>query len=214
MSSNEDKIKKNLQAERLKQEALGREIEQIRLEEEKRKNAALLDEESSKSQPVEEMTRFNLQPTGVEADDWKKIVEDFKKKYPNVPIENNVLVFPTKDDAIAFFTTQATQEPPRKFLASELDSNGKPTGFYAFSCGNGTLYQGTLNEIEEQLKSEQENNPDDPNLKQGLATISRLLNPAKGYRETLIQAKDPESTTLNDGHHEGSTPISPQRSKS
>ncbi|KTD51177.1 hypothetical protein [Legionella quateirensis] len=214
MSSKEDEIKKNLQAERLKQEALGREIEQMRLEEEKRKTAALLDEQLPKSQPVEEVTRFNLQPTGIESDDWKKIVEDFKKKYPNSPVENNVLIFPTKDDAIVFFTAQASQEPPRKFLASELDQNGKPTGFNVFSCGDGTLYQGTLNEIEEQLKTELKDNPDDPNLKQGLATITRLLNPAKGFRETLMQAKDSEGADLKDGHQADHGSVSPQRSKS
>lgn len=215
MSSNEDKIKKNLQEERLRQEALSREMEQLRLEEERRKAALAADDEPSpKPQPEEIKPRFNLVPTGGESEDWKKILQDFKKKYPDAVIENNVLVFPTKEDAIAFFTAQANQEPPRKFLVAEMDSNGKRTGFHVFSCGNGTLYQGNLNEIKEQLKQDLQNNPEDPNLKEGLATIARLLNPSKGFKESLIQAKDPEASNLQDEHLAGHNSSLSQRSKS
>ncbi|RUR18883.1 hypothetical protein ELY21_06575 [Legionella sp. km535] len=214
MSSNEDKIKKNLQEERLKQEALSREIEQLRLEEEQRKAALEIDEPSPKAQPEEIKPRFNLVPTGGESEDWKKILQDFKKKYPDAVIKNNALVFPTKEDAIAFFTAQATQEPPRKFLVAEMDSNGKPTGFHVFSCGNGTLYQGNLNKIKEQLKQDLQNNPEDPNLKEGLATIARFLNPSKGFKESLIQAKDPEANNLQDEHRAEHNSLLSQRSKS
>lgn len=213
MSSKEERLKKKLQEDRQKQEALGREIEQVRLEEEKRKAAALLDESSPKSQPSEELTRYNIQSSGVESEDWKKIIEDYKKKYPENPIEKNTLTFPTKKDAIDFFTAQATTEPPRKFLASEIDQNGKPTGFNLFSCGDGKLYKGTFNEIQDQLKAAQKENPDDPNLKQGLATIARFVNPAQGFRETLLQTKEPEKTASTEEHQSGSSLANPLSTK-
>lgn len=213
MSSKEEQIKKKLQEDRQRQEALGREIEQVRLEEEKRKAAALLDDSSPKPQPSEELTRYNIQAAGVESEDWKKIIEAYKKKYPENPIENNTLIFPTKQDVIDFFTKQASAEPPRKFLACEVNQNGKPTGFNVFSCGDGNLYKGTLNEIQDQLKAAQKENPEDPNLKQGLATIARFLNPAQGYRETLLQTKEPENTAPTEEHQSESTLPNPVSTK-
>lgn len=191
MSTKEENIKKRLIEERQKQEALGREIEAERLAEEKR-TAALLNEDEPQTKPVDEITPVSFQPTGVESDDWKKIIEDYKKQYPGITIENNVLKFPTQDDALSFFTAQASAEPPRKFLARELGPDGNPTGFHAFSCGDGKLYQGTLEEIHEQLKAAQLENNDDPNIKEGLLTIAKFMNPAQGYKESLQKTKDPE----------------------
>ncbi len=194
MSTKEEKIRKQLMDERQKQDAQAREIEAARLEEEKRKAAALLEDEELKDKPLEEITPVNFQATETESGDWVKIIEDYKAKYPESPIVNNVLVFPTKDDAISFFAEQAAMEPPRKFLVKEVGPDGKPTGFNVFSCGDGKLYKGTYEEIQEQLKAAQLENPDDPNIKQGLATIAQFVspNPAQSFKETLLKNKEPE----------------------
>ncbi|MCL5272186.1 MAG: hypothetical protein M1486_02515 [Gammaproteobacteria bacterium] len=195
MSSKEEKIKQQIIEERQKQAALGREMEALRLDEERRKAAALLDDETPKNKPADEVSPVSFQSGGVESDDWKKITEDFKKQYPDTLIKNNCLMFPSQDEALAFFANQASAEPPRKFLARELGPDGNPTGFHAFSCGDGTLYKGTLEEIQEQLKAAQLEHSDDPNIKEGLLTIAKYLNPAQGYRDSLQQAKAPEITS-------------------
>ncbi|WP_298626984.1 hypothetical protein [uncultured Legionella sp.] len=192
MSSKEDKIRQKLIEERQKQEALGREMETARLEEERRMATALLEDDAS-PKPVEEVS---FQPTGVEPDDWKKIIKDYNQQYPETPVENNVLRFPSQEDAISFFASQAALEPPRKFLARELGPDGKLTGFNVFSCGDGKLYQGTLEEIQEQLKEAELENKDDPAIKEGLQTIAKLLNPAQSYKESLLKTREPDPLSI------------------
>ena len=123
------------------------------------------------------------------SDDWSKICSDYIKQYPDKPIKDNALSFPTKDDAIAFFTTQALSEPPREFLCAEIDQSGTKTGFNVFSCGNKKLYQGSLSDIHNQLKADLAQNPDDAKTKQGLETITRFINPTLGFRTSLQEAK-------------------------
>lgn len=196
--SKAEQLRKHLEEERRKNEAfeLAREQE---LKEKERKEALLAAGEEEQQQVGQELY-FTASPN-MNQSDWEKIVADYKKKYPDQPIkEDNVLIFPTREDAINFFQQQAAATPPRKFLGTEIDESGKPTGFYVFSCGDGTLYQGSLNEIQDKLKEAQKENPDDPNIKEGLATIARALNPAQDFRAALKETKngdEPQSTAPN-----------------
>lgn len=148
----------------------------------------------------ENKSNYILKPLGSRNNDWEKICEDYLKKYPNSQVKNNTLVFASRQEAMAFFTRQATSIPPREFLLSETDQNGKPTGHNVFSCGNGTLYQGTYNEIHQQLKNEKSN---DPRVLEGINTISRLLDPTSSLKSRLNQNKaenpisSPQSRTPN-----------------
>lgn len=132
---------------------------------------------------------LSLKPSGADNEDWKKTLVDYKKLYPDKPVQNDTLSFETKEDAINFFTAQATGEPPRKFLASGGDQEGKLNGFNVFSCGNKKLYQGSLQDIQNQLKADLNQKPEDLNIKQGLDKITRLINPNSVSQAVLHQAK-------------------------
>ncbi|KTD59007.1 hypothetical protein [Legionella shakespearei] len=186
MSTKEEQLKKLQEEEKRRDEAFALAREQEERKDKERKDAALAAEEE---QQIGQETYFTPSPN-TNKSDWEKIIEDYKKKYPDEPVKDNVLVFPTREDAINFFQQQASANPPRKFLGTEIDASGKPTGFNVFSCGDGKLYQGSLNEIQDQLKEAQKAKPDDPNIKEGLAIIARALNPAQDFRAALKETKD------------------------
>ena len=187
MPRKEDIVKKEIAREKR-----DREIEQLYNEEEQKKVAVLAASFKKFSPAVEEEEyHFNIKPSGSNNGDWQKIIADYKKQYPDKPIQNNVLTFTTLEDAINFFTAQAAHEPPRKFLAPEVDHQGNLTGFNLYSCGNKKLYQGTLKDIQNQLKADLKQNPEDLNVKQGLDEITSLLNPTSGYRAALQEVKSP-----------------------
>ncbi|CAM2980899.1 hypothetical protein [Legionella worsleiensis] len=220
MSRNDEQQEKNVQKERQRlaeqqrkknELDLLRQAEEQRLKDEQIRNAIL--DDSMTAAPVATTLSFQVQPPAGEGEDWQKIIEDFKKLYPYSPIKNNILTFPTQKDAINFFTAQARQEPPRKFLAIQIGSDGKPTGYTLFSCGNGTLYQGSLAEIESQLKAELKNQPDDHNLQEGLATIMRASNTAQSYKESLKLIKEPSEGKLEHDLLSGQVSSSSQHTK-
>ena len=203
MSSKEELVRKKIDEERFNRDK----EQQLHQEEERLKAAALvasLDVSSPKSKKDE--SRFSLKPSEIDNEDWKKLLADYKKKYPDRLVRNNVLTFATKEDAVNFLTSQATSEPPRKFLATEIDQNGKPTGMNMFSCGNKKLYQGSLNDIQDQLKAELKQSPGDINVKQGLDHITRLIGSAHGYREALQQVKGQPLTPTEEQRTESSPP--------
>lgn len=90
---------------------------------------------------------------GATGSDWEKILADYKKAYPKAKLDGDTLQFESRDDAVAFFTKQATATPPRTFFMREM-VDGKETGFHLYSCGNGKMYQGTIDEIQKQLEAE------------------------------------------------------------
>ena len=212
MSTKEEKIKKQLEEERRKQEAFGKELEQLSKEEELRKLSLQESEQSSKLRAQDDTTRMKFQPSSNDKS-WKKIIEDYKKKYPDVNIENNVLTFPTMDDAISFFKDQATCTPPRKFLASEIDGSGKLTGFHLFSCGDGNLYQGSLQEIHNQLEAAQLEKPEDKNINEGLNVIRSAMNPTHDFRSALLNTRDSSKDMDDESEHEQSSDMTPLSTK-
>lgn len=200
MASNQDKVKQKLQEERDKVDALNQEIARYNLEEERKKNASKSNEGSSPepSQNPDE-AQFKVKPSPIAEEDWKKILQDYMEQYPEHPVQNDTLKFPSRDDAINFFTAQATNTPPRKFFLSEHSRvDGKPTGFHVFSCGDGVLYKGTINEIQTDLKAALKANPNDPNLKEGLETINKFANPAQDFKGRLQSTKEEVTSASNE----------------
>jgi hypothetical protein len=189
MSTKEEQLKKLQEEEKRRDEAFKLALEQER-KEKALKEAALATAEKEQRQVGKE-SYFTPSP-GKNKSDWEKILEDYKKKYPDQSVKDNVLTFTSLDEATKFFKDQATANPPRKFFMEEIDENGKPTGLNFFSCGNGKMYQGTLNEIQDQLKADQRANPDDPNIQEGLGDIARALNPARDFRAALKETKGVE----------------------
>ncbi len=97
--------------------------------------------------------------------DWKKIVEEYSKQYPQGPDKEGALVFPTMDDAVKFFTTQA--KAGLRFFATQYE-NGAPIDFHVYSCGDKHLYQGTYAEIKAQLEAACKKDPDNTMTRDGL----------------------------------------------
>lgn len=188
--------KKELLKKKMEEAKLNNELEQLAIEEQRLKEANLTDSIENPLEPEDEINYiYNLSPTLNKKDDWKEIVADYKKAYPDRPCENKRLAFNTREEAMDFFTAQATKQPPRRFLAQEHIHN-EPTGFHVFSCGNNKLYQGSLQDIQSQLKTDLIKQPDDLNTKQGLELITKHLNPASEFKSALNEAK--ASTKLDE----------------
>ena len=191
MTTKEEQARKKLEEERRQQEALGRELEQRRKDEITRNPAMSpplpTEDEQPKNSPVIVQGTTNDK-------DWQKIKADYQKKYPDNIISNDTLEFPSQTDAIEFFSAQAASNPPQRFLCKELGADGQPTGFNLFSCGDGKLYQGNLNEIHAQLKAALVEKPDSSAIKEGIETIQRLLNPAQNFRAAIQDTRPSEDT--------------------
>ncbi|TAL64731.1 MAG: hypothetical protein EPN84_02880 [Legionella sp.] len=189
MSSHNDSIKKQLEKDRAKQQ------EQTNLELDNQKRERLIAEEeereqAARQQAMDDQLKPNAfkvipKPTVNPSQEWKKIVEDYNKKYPQSEApKDNTLYFDSREDAVSFFTDQAAQK--RVFLSMEVDENRKETGFYMLSCGNGQLYQGTAAEIQAQLNKA----PQDEHTAVGNEMLKSLLNPTLNYRSALKNAQD------------------------
>lgn len=162
------------------------------------KQTILIENADQKTDKTEHTSYFMPKPEKGKSD-WEKILAEFKEKYPNTPVDANVLTFATKEEAINFFKSEATKG--HKFLAEEITQEGTPTGFYLFSCGDKNMYQGTISQIHDQLLEAQLKNPDDANLKEGIAKISALLNPTQSYRESMRGERP------SDGNNTSPTPL-------
>ena len=135
--------------------------------------------------------------------DWKKILDEYTKQYQTGPNKAGALVFPTMNDAVKFFTTQA--EAGLTFFATQYE-NGKPVDFHLFSCGDKHLYQGTYAEIKAQLEEACKKDPDNELTTKGLEEFisympSTTPNPAsemreriKGHRQTAEDSAELSST--------------------
>lgn len=193
MSSNEKQIKEQLIREQLEKEQRAKEIELLNAEEERRKAAIQLDESDTEAKPEPEVYKLSKKHSS----DWNKIIEDYKKQYPDKPIKNNCLCFESDDDAVNFFQAQATAQPPRAFFAIKVDEHGTPLGPCMCSCGNGKLYQGNASEIKAQLEQELEKDPNNPEIMKYISIAEDLLKkPAQDFRSTM-QAQREEHNNRN-----------------
>lgn len=176
------------------------------LEAQRRENEAIQAQEAKKPVlPQENLTQpdkkkseadepapepVSIRKLSINDDDWLKIVDQFKLKYGQEPEEDGSLVFPSQESAIEFFTDQASQK--REFLAQQM-RDGKPTGFTVFSCGDGTLYQGTVEEIKSAIELANKANPQ-PLYTKALKALSEIpsVNQTNSMRDALGTIKSPE----------------------
>lgn len=181
MSNNADNMKKQLERDRINLESDNKKKQQLLAEEEARLNASrkLASDEQLKPNSF----RVNPKPSSNPSETWKKITEKYAEKYPQREIKEDTLSFETREEAISFFEEQAADK--QIFMAMELDGNGKETGFYVLSCGNGQLYKGNLTDIQDQLK----NSTQDEHTQLGLDMLKPLMNPAQNYRSNIKNAK-------------------------
>jgi hypothetical protein len=141
---------------------------------------------------------FKVQSKGPINEDWKEILKDYEKIYPK-PTKDNTLSFPTKEDALKFFAEQASANPPRKFLASQVDAQGQYKDYNVFSCGDGQVYKGSFEQIKQDLSKALEKDPKNQNIVEGLATIERYANPAQNFKSTLKAIKpNPEAKSASE----------------
>ncbi|CAM2973339.1 Uncharacterised protein [Legionella steigerwaltii] len=151
---------------------------------------------------IEEQNRkkTTIKPTNINKD-WSKIVDDYKKQYGREPDEKNgALVFDSPEEVTKFFMAQATAKPPREFHCVYLGEDGKPMDKHVFSCGSGHLFQGSLKEIQDQIKNALKDDPENQNLKNGKAYIKSLINPTKDMRQSLSDMQSTSDETHSESH--------------
>lgn len=176
-------------------------LEQAKTEEERKKllAAQLLAKEEAKALEArrlaeeEDQKKKNQQGIGVRfltpGDDWQKLVEDYKKEFNKEPDDKGVLIFPNLEAVLNFFTEQA--KLGRMFLAAAITPEGKETGHYEFSCGDGKLYVGSFELINQQLQASLKQDPTNEKIVNGIKTIQSLMptNPVHEARRELNKMK-------------------------
>jgi hypothetical protein len=100
---------------------------------------------------------------------WLEILAAYEQKFKRGAEPDGALSFETQEQARQFFTEQATAN--HEFLVMEVTPDRKPTGQYMFSCGNGTLYAGTLDAIKQKIENELKQG-ESPKLREGLQLIN------------------------------------------
>ena len=111
---------------------------------------------------------------------------EFKKEPERRPDGSCVYVFESMEEATIFFTEVAAQK--QKFFCIE---EGKGfSGHNFFSCGDGALYTGSLQDIIAGLKQSIEKDATNHLAKDGLALVTSYLpkafaNPTLEYRDSL-----------------------------
>ena len=135
---------------------------------------------------------MNVENNSTIDSDWEKVVEDYKRKYPERQLENNRLPFLSKEEATSFFEEQAAIQPPRKFMGRGFDSAGQPMDYFVLCPGNNKLYEGCANEIYNQLTAELKDNPEDQKIKDGLNKIKPFVNPSQRMRQEIQRCRPEE----------------------
>ncbi|MCW8398618.1 hypothetical protein OQJ26_07425 [Legionella sp. PATHC038] len=184
MSTSEEEMRNRLLAEKTEEEREKKkhQLQELELEEQNRKKTIIKPEQMNK--------------------DWPKIVEDFKKQYGKEPDKNGALVFDSPEEVTKFFLAQATATPPREFHGVQLGQDGKPIDNHVYSCGSGHLFQGSLKEIQTQIKKALENDPENQKLKNGQVYIENLINPQKTIemRRNISDLKSSGEEALSESH--------------
>ncbi|MBA2657099.1 MAG: hypothetical protein H0U70_08965 [Tatlockia sp.] len=147
-------------------------------------------EENDAKIEVQDACHFKIKSSDKDKTDIEKIIEDYKKENYAQFYKEDILAFPSQEEALNFFTKQATAEPARKFLFSQVDLDLKLTGFNLYSCGTKKLYQGTYPAIKSEIAADLKLNPDNQNLIEGLKEISALANPTAGFRTSMKEVKE------------------------
>ncbi len=140
------------------------------------------------------------------------ILKAFKAQYPNVEIEQldgqNVLTFPTPEDALDFFKQQAALPGCPPFLAQKYVGKN-PVDDYHFYCGVGPLLSGNKVDVEGKLTAAlqaaiaDKDNVKAKTIQDGLDDFQRLTAPntTAQYRSALPREPAPKSTANADSTH-------------
>lgn len=209
MSNKDDDIKKQLARERAERTS----AEQQALFEQQEANKQRLAQEAQFQQPLDDEDKGLVSPLLIKpvltpsANDWQQVLNNYKKAYSDRTIKDNCLLFLSQDEALIFFREQA--KAGHTFLVQEL-INGQASGFYCFSCGNGMLYSGRLEDIQQQMQQAQQEQPS-PKLDEGLALIAKYMapNPAANFRSALSEQRDNQNETLDSAKPDA---LAPKRS--
>ena len=127
--------------------------------------------------------------------DLDAILSAYKKQFGLEPNEKGMLVFPSLEVAVKFFTDMAAAG--LTFFATKYDASDKPTDYHLFACGDGVLYKGTYAEIKSALVAAVERAPDNKVTLEGLNIFNALMptapNPTAQMRGAIQdQRKAPE----------------------
>ncbi len=137
------------------------------------------------------------------SDDLKYIILKYTETFVisnayKPPIENEdgsrTFHFETDDQALAFFKNLAEdQNPPCKFLCQLEGQEGE--AIHWFSCGDGKFYQGSVQEITDQLTAAAEDVKNNPAaleiVREGLAQLSEMNHKTDPVAE---KSKEPTMT--------------------
>ena len=144
----------------------------------------------------EKKVKFTPAPT-TNKKDWEAILGAYKKQFGLEPNEKGILVFPSPEAAVKFFTDMAKEG--RTFFATKCDANDKLTDYHFFACGDGVLYKGTYAEIKSALTAAVQSAPENKVTLEGLNIFNALMptapNPAAQMRGAIQdQRKAPEES--------------------
>lgn len=121
--------------------------------------------------PVESSATSSPKPA---LTDLQKLFKAYETNKGCSPKDGKTLTFDNYDDALRFFTNQAKDPNKLSFFCCEIGPKG-PTGKHVFSCGDGKLYEGKLEDIFKELKAAQEKatkgSPEYAAITKGLETI-------------------------------------------
>lgn len=123
---------------------------------------------------------------------WDAVVQAYELVFKMKPNEKGALVFESREAALAFFKEQAAAF--HLFLAT-AHRDDKPIDFHVFSCGDGTLYSGSYDEIKDKLLEDKNTN--------GLSLFNHMMpsspNPASEMREHVNKHR--ASAAEDNAHH-------------
>ena len=104
-----------------------------------------------------------------------RIIKAYEELYGKKPEQNkegqHIFSFNTLDDARSFFQTQASQK--LSFMMIEVGKGFSGHNF--FSCGDGRLYEGSLNNIQAGLESTLKEDPNNSKTQEGLQRIKTYI---------------------------------------
>lgn len=115
----------------------------------------------------------------------QEVIDYYKKKFNKEPDQEGTLWFSSIEELNDF--CQELAEKKVVFLGQII-----PTNDFRFSCGNGSLYSGSLQEIKALLENEAQKTPE---IVRGLAIINKALgNNVNSFKENLgnIRPQEPE----------------------
>jgi hypothetical protein len=149
--------------------------------------------------PILETTPVYKGKAILKEDENSPLFKAYKERFPKRPPPEKrddssyLFSFNSQEEATQFFDDMAKAN--NKFLCQE---EGKGfDGHNFFACGDGKLYQGSLQDIKTGLEKSIANDPTNNAAKEGIEYISSLLpkpNPATAYRGVLEDEKAKQQT--------------------